>query len=223
MAGVPPQLPDEFWDSPAIREALAARHFGRLIRAYRTHPRHGHRALSQEMVADWLGTTQSRLSRIESGSRTEQLDLLVHWATVLKVPQQLLWFSLPDQSADLKEPADLGAQSSARSSAHAAAIARAPGPAYVPDEDAISTLREFVASAARGFLLTGSPGSGKTTLGFRLVEHLADVADVQLHVIGEWARHDRGLQTEILRYAASSRRRPEDLDRSTWNTSAHSW
>lgn len=93
--GGPPAVPDEFWTAAALRQASADRHIGRLIRAYRTHPWHGPRPLSQECVAEWLGTTQPRLSRVENGSRTEQLDLLVHWARVLEVPQRYLWFALP--------------------------------------------------------------------------------------------------------------------------------
>jgi hypothetical protein len=55
---VPPEVPAEFWDSHAMRAALASRHLARVIRAYRCHPFHGHRPLPQDVVAGWIGVTQ---------------------------------------------------------------------------------------------------------------------------------------------------------------------
>ncbi|MGH3612491.1 MAG: orotidine 5'-phosphate decarboxylase / HUMPS family protein, partial [Pseudonocardia sp.] len=57
-------------------------------------------------------------------------------------------------------------------------------------------------SPSRVFLLTGPPGSGKTTLGFRLAAHVSDLADVQVHTVGSWAALDDSLPGEILRYAS---------------------
>ncbi len=200
-------MPAEFWHDDAMREALAARHIGRVIRAYRVHPMHGRRPLPQETMAEWLNTTQSRLSRIETGPRIEQLDLLIHWATILETPQQYLWFALPGEkvsAAAVSDPdeLDLGGLSSIRSEALAAPFAATAGPAYVPAEDAIDQLRAFLATPTRVFLLTGPPGSGKTTLGFRLAGHLNDVADVQVHTVGSWAALDDSMSAEILRYAS---------------------
>ena len=53
-------------------------------------------------MSRWLGTvTQSQLSRIESGrNKLDTLDKLVHYARALKMPTDLLWFSLPDAASD---------------------------------------------------------------------------------------------------------------------------
>lgn len=92
----PPVLATNFWTSSVIAEALHSWHFGQVIRAYRHHPFHGPRPLPQELVASWLGLTQTQLSRIESGPPVKDLDKLVAWARALRVPADLLWFKLPD-------------------------------------------------------------------------------------------------------------------------------
>lgn len=90
----PPGVPRAFWVHDHMRAALDSWHFGRVLSAYRTHPFHG-RVLSQESVAGWLSLTQAQLSRIENGRPPEELSKLIHWATVLGVPSDLLWFKLP--------------------------------------------------------------------------------------------------------------------------------
>ncbi|WP_330233043.1 helix-turn-helix domain-containing protein [Nocardia sp. NBC_00508] len=90
-------VPPGFWDAPAIHAALASRHMGRVIAAYRNHPAHG-RPLSQTEVASWVGLTQGQLSRIENGPPLADLGKLVQWAKVLTIPANLLWFQLPGQS-----------------------------------------------------------------------------------------------------------------------------
>jgi len=91
-----PDVSAEFWDSHAMREALASRHMGRVIRAYRHHPFHGRQPLPQDVVAGWLGVTQGQLSRIENGPTIVHLDRLMHWARVLGIPSSCLWFTLPE-------------------------------------------------------------------------------------------------------------------------------
>lgn len=92
----PPHVPDDFWRNEALRQALAARHMGQVIRAYRCHPYHGRQPLPQEVVAGWVGITQAQLSRIEHGPAIMHLDRLIHWARVLRIPARYLWFKLPD-------------------------------------------------------------------------------------------------------------------------------
>ncbi|MET7706966.1 hypothetical protein [Micromonospora sp. NPDC005413] len=86
-----------FWDHEPVRRALAERHLGRVIRAYRCHPYHGRVALPQTVVAGWLGITQAQLSRVENGPPLVHLDRLAHWVQLLRVPAGSLWFRLPDQ------------------------------------------------------------------------------------------------------------------------------
>jgi hypothetical protein len=74
---------------------------GKVIHAYRHHPYHGRRAVSQETVAAWLSITQPQLSRIETGAPIAHLDRLVHCAMVLGIPQRWLWFALPETSPNV--------------------------------------------------------------------------------------------------------------------------
>ncbi len=101
----PPALPEDFWDTNEIQSAFAARHIGAVLRAYRHHPHHGLRPLTQDVVAGWMGQTQAQLSRLENGPPLRNLDRLTAWALLLGMPRHLLWFSLP---AD--EPRPIGKQ-----------------------------------------------------------------------------------------------------------------
>jgi hypothetical protein len=76
-----------------MREALSARHMGKVIRAFRTHPYHG-KDIPQGVAATWVYLTQSQLSRIESGPPVQDLDRLVQWAHTFRMPPHLLWFAL---------------------------------------------------------------------------------------------------------------------------------
>ncbi|MEU7608853.1 hypothetical protein [Micromonospora sp. NPDC049204] len=90
-------VPASFWEHEPVRQALAERHLGRVIRAYRCHPYHGRVALPQSVVSGWLGITQAQLSRVENGPPLVHLDRLAHWAQLLRVPPGSLWFRLPDE------------------------------------------------------------------------------------------------------------------------------
>ena len=90
----PPIVPSDFWNSPAIQKALANRHMGELISAYRSHPHHG-RPIPQDVVALWATTDQSKISRIERSAADRDIGRLTFWARLLGVPEHLLWFKLP--------------------------------------------------------------------------------------------------------------------------------
>ncbi|MGH3886628.1 MAG: hypothetical protein ACRDSZ_08660 [Pseudonocardiaceae bacterium] len=110
----PPQVPPEFWQTEQFRDAFAAQHIGRVARAYRTHPYHhtvyGRGGISQTVLGQWLGLKQPQISRIEGGAPIRNLDTLVYWARVLRIPAKLLWFTLPDDESQLAtvEPPSLG-------------------------------------------------------------------------------------------------------------------
>ncbi len=108
---VPPEVPAEFWKTEQFRDAFAARHIGRVFRAYRTHPHHhavyGPDGISQGLLGHWLGLKQPHISRIETGPPILNLDTLRHWARVLRIPPERLWFDLPDKNTeDLRRPDD---------------------------------------------------------------------------------------------------------------------
>lgn len=89
----PPEVPPEFWQTDRLRDALDAWHMGRVVQAYRLHPWHS-RPLPQEIVAGWVGLTQTQLSRLENGPPPQDLGKLIQWARVLRIPPRLLWFKL---------------------------------------------------------------------------------------------------------------------------------
>jgi tetratricopeptide (TPR) repeat protein len=95
----PPEAPLEFWQTEQFREAFAAQHMGWVSRAYRIHPYHhavyGPAGISQTLLGQWVGLRQPHLSRFETGPPTQHLDTLRHWARVLRIPAELLWFKLP--------------------------------------------------------------------------------------------------------------------------------
>jgi hypothetical protein len=95
----PPKVPAEFWHEQFMAEALAAGDMGRVMRAFRTHPFHGD-DVPQAVAAQWVDITQSRLSRIENGDRLSDVDKLMRWAHVLGIPSDLLWFRMPNASAE---------------------------------------------------------------------------------------------------------------------------
>ncbi|MFB9433262.1 helix-turn-helix domain-containing protein [Streptoalloteichus tenebrarius] len=75
-----------------LRDALASRHIGKVIRAYR----YAHDpVISQTTVGRWIGLTQGQVSRHERGGPVTDLHRLERWARALRVPERLLWFTLP--------------------------------------------------------------------------------------------------------------------------------
>ena len=78
---------------------------GRVSRAYRTHPYHyavyGPYGISQTLLGQWVGLRQPQVSRYETGPPLQLLDTLQHWAQILRIPPELLWFRLPDETRSL--------------------------------------------------------------------------------------------------------------------------
>jgi transcriptional regulator with XRE-family HTH domain len=80
-----------------MQAALSDRHMGRVVRAFRRHLHHGRPSISQASVASWAGITQAQLSRVENGPPIVHLDRLTHWAEILGIPAEYLWFRLPEK------------------------------------------------------------------------------------------------------------------------------
>lgn len=96
-----PRFNADFWNTDDMRSALASKNIGIVVRAYRYHPVHGREPLSQTIVAQWVGTSQAQLSRVESGrSRIRDLDKLTHYARCLHIPANLLWFDIDDADSE---------------------------------------------------------------------------------------------------------------------------
>ncbi len=88
-----PTRPESFWQAEGIRAALDARHFGRLLSAYR---KESDPHVSQAALGRWLGLDQSQVSRLEApGARSpSNLHSLERWALAIRVPLELLWFKV---------------------------------------------------------------------------------------------------------------------------------
>jgi len=74
---------------------------GKVFKAYRNHPRHRQlfgKSLNQELLGRWLGLTQAQVSKFENGKPEQNLETLRHYAKILHLPQNLLWFDFPGQS-----------------------------------------------------------------------------------------------------------------------------
>jgi transcriptional regulator with XRE-family HTH domain len=109
---VPPEVPPEFWQTAQFAEAFAAQHMGRVARAYRTHPYHyavyGPHGISQTLLGQWLGLSQAQVSRFETGLPLQYLDTLRRWAQVMRIPAELLWFRMPEDTTPLVAPEPAG-------------------------------------------------------------------------------------------------------------------
>ena len=109
------------------------------------------------MLAGWLRRTQGAVSRIARSSEPcRDLDVLVHYAETLRIPEQLLWFRLPPPAAG-------------------AAFA-ASGVDGQDSDDPRSTTEEGEPVERRNLLKIASLGAAATVLGedarTRLVETL---------------------------------------------------
>ncbi|QFZ22059.1 helix-turn-helix domain-containing protein [Saccharothrix syringae] len=107
----PPRVPEDFWDHEAMAAAFSDRNMGALLAAYRHHPQHVSR-VTQDRMASWLGISQAQLSRYETGENPiDRIDRLRHFARVLGVPGDRLWFDrvgIPSQAGpDRGAPPDV--------------------------------------------------------------------------------------------------------------------
>jgi len=74
---------------------------------------------------------------------------------------------------------------------------------YHPPARAVSAVSDFLGSRSRVFILTGGPGSGKSSLAAYLAAQLADWSDFQIHrVDGVGEREPIDLATTILRFGS---------------------
>jgi hypothetical protein len=193
----PPTVPCEFWDHVEVRAALASRHFGRVLRAYRCHPFHGVRPLAQDVVSRWLGLTQPQLSRTENGPAVRNLDRLVVWAMLLGVPEHLLWFRLP---AD--PPSGEPSRRPPRARIHRPAVASLPQQKVgigVDDLAAMQSLRTADRQLGGGYLYATVATYLQRQVAPRLFGSDADndgqqvfVAAAGLTEMAGWMAHDAG-------------------------------
>jgi hypothetical protein len=197
----PPTLPAEFWDHPELRAALASRHFGRVLRAYRCHPHHGLRPLAQDIMARWFGLTQSQLSRIENGPPTVHLDRLIAWAQLVGIPEHLLWFRLPvgDPRTSLRPP--LRPRTAVAGAAAHVALPHLPRELVqtgTNDLAALQSLRTADSQIGGGYLYAAVTGYLQHTIGPRLFgtadadESGVFVAAGGLTEMAGWMAHDAG-------------------------------
>jgi transcriptional regulator with XRE-family HTH domain len=93
-------MPYEFWTADRFHDPFASRHIGKVLRAFRTDPRHeevyGEGRITQNLLGSWLGLGQHQLSRIENGrTPIDSLSTMIEWARKLSIPQEFLWFEYP--------------------------------------------------------------------------------------------------------------------------------
>jgi transcriptional regulator with XRE-family HTH domain len=190
----PPILSPGFWDHQPLKQALADRHMGKIIAAYRRHPDHGS-VVRQADVARWAGISQVRISRLENGPPIRQMDSLTYWAKLLGVPHHLLWFQMP------------GSTHSTSMSPHAAANSPTVGPyrllrldASLPaaqsDMAVVQSLRSADLTLGGGHLYRELTRYLTTDLGPRLFFGAADpalfVVAAGLIEMSGWMAHDAG-------------------------------
>ncbi|WP_235921521.1 helix-turn-helix domain-containing protein [Lentzea tibetensis] len=167
----PPDVPESFWEHPAMAAAFADRDMGAVISAYRHNPQHVSR-VTQDRMAAWLGISQAQLSRYESGENPiERLDKLRHFAHVLRVPIDRLWFDravIPSQAG----PA----------SAAPPDVLAAPWDATSIARSVEETARSDLAISRRAALT----GAAAVTVGSALVEPLQRWLH-PLHNLSRWS------------------------------------
>lgn len=99
---IPPvQLSEDFWTTDDFQAAFDSQHIGRVLKAYRNHPRYLKlfgKALNQEVLGRWLGLAQAQVSKLENGRPEQNLETLRRYAEVLHIPHDMLWFNFPGET-----------------------------------------------------------------------------------------------------------------------------
>jgi len=198
----PLSVGQQFWDHAELRAALSERHFGRLLRAYRCHPDHGFRPLAQDLVARWLGITQSQLSRIENGPPIHDLERLVAWAGLLDIPEHLLWFRLPERKPGQQRVTAHRANSTTSAPSYVPAPPHLPPELVAVDVDdlaAMQSLRTADSQIGGGYLYAAVAGYLQRTVAPRLFGSGSDTdqssvfsAAAALTEMAGWMAHDAG-------------------------------
>jgi hypothetical protein len=177
----PPVVPATFWEHEPVRRALAERHLGRVIRAYRCHPYHGRQPLPQTVVAGWLGITQAQLSRVENGPPIMHMDRLTHWAQMLRIPSCFLWFSLPTRSIKVAGHDAVSVERAGLTTMPALADADATAPNHgggTTDRRQFHALAALAGIAATGSLgLLAAPGDAARSIGMEHVRAVSSLVD----------------------------------------------
>lgn len=138
-ASAPAEPPPGFWTRSDVQSALANRHFGMLLRAYR---RAHDPEIRQAQVAEWLALGQGQISRIERSTKpVTDLVKLERWSRILRIPQQYLWFTFSSDSSD--------AYSMPETSSTVGAVNATTG-------DDVRR-RQFLKSAGAGVVVVGAP------------------------------------------------------------------
>ncbi len=178
----PPEVPNDFWDHPAIAAACTDRDMGALISAYRHHPQHLSR-VTQDRMAAWLGISQAQLSRYESGeNQIDRLDRLRHFALVLGVPGERLWFDR------VVIPAQVGSPESGPPD-----VLAAPWEATSIARSVEETARSDLAISRRAALT----GAAAVTVGSALVEPLQRWLH-PLQNLSKWSSHSAISEEELV-------------------------
>lgn len=184
-----PVVPLSFWDWPPLKAALAAHHIGQVSKHYRNNPAHG-RMIRQNEMARWLYRTQGAISRIErSANAPHDLHLLVRYATVLKIPAELLWFELPGRELSGRQV-----------SVPAPRPAREEEPRPLLDVSSLSEM-EFIRRRLADTLGTGTATEAslddweRTTLGYGEASRWVDSRALLSSLMADFGDLERQLST----------------------------
>jgi tetratricopeptide (TPR) repeat protein len=186
-----PVVPLAFWDWPPLKAALSTHHMGQVSKHYRNNPAHG-RVIRQNEMARWLDRTQGAVSRIErSASAPHDLRLLVRYASVLRIPAELLWFELPGRELPVRGVTPIPAPRRA--------IAE-EGPRPVLDASALTEM-EFIRRRLADTLGTGTATEAslddweRTTLGYGEATRWVDSRALLSSLMADFGDLERQMST----------------------------